>query len=254
MSVPNTWAEQDFAVTLQTLQKRYPAEFLTQDSNEATAQSTVEDIMALAKEDLRKELKKFLDGAFPNTISSLKTRILSYRTGRFDNSTPISYRGVVNASGEFIDEDENFVNGIFFYCNDAPVNGTSGTYAGDADNGRYLIARIASFDYLYINRGTKASPDWQTTGELTDYISNPEELTESYILACKYFSFQHRRDGSVQNSMMDTGVYHELSKECKKEYDRELCRAKPNIRPDTGADGLISDFELTATKEMAWFS
>lgn len=51
------------------------------------------------------------------------------------------------------------------YVAGAPVNGTSGTYAGVARKGSLLVDTTNAV--LYINTNTQASPTWTVVGDQT---------------------------------------------------------------------------------------
>ncbi len=201
--------------------------------------------------------------SYPNTakdfLSLQALRLQEYRGMR---SSLLNAAGVSELSIDWLLDSTSANIGVpalgtsstlYYITADDPVNGTSGTYAGTAENGAFLVKEPV--EALYINRGTKSSPTWVqwSTTSLIDYILNPTELLECGYLRTIFYMKGYGTIIDISNfseRLRDMPTAQKLSLQEAMEAEN---LALSIIQVDPSADGLLSDQEVRATTNRRYF-
>lgn len=139
---------------------------------------------------------------------------------------------------------------VYFYG--TPTNGTTGTYAGLADNGSFLID--SQHQIVYQQRGSLLSPTWGTwdTSQLADFLLNPDVLQ----IWAGSLTVQCCLEDSTMRDEISQDRYDMLDKMLARAYNivsRDKARALQLIRPDTSLNGVISEFDASAFRDTDFF-
>jgi hypothetical protein len=202
--------------------------------------------------------------SYPNTaeefLKRMAVHLAEYRgmRGALQNAVGLSDLSTENSNSINSDSWPNVTlidtgATLYYVTSDDPTNGTSGTYAGTAENGAYLVKEPV--EKLYINRGTKASPIWVRwdTTSLIDYILNPEELLEcGYLRAIAYLKgYGTIMDNNDFTQRLD--FMPKVQQAAMKELIEAEDLAFELLRVDESADGLISDNEVKRQTRKRFF-
>jgi hypothetical protein len=143
-----------------------------------------------------------------------------------------------------------------FSMQGAPQSGLSGSFANLAQRGDMLIDTQANA--LYINRGTSASPSWQTpTVELIlDNLLNPSVLVHA---AVDYTLWAMAQDGMFRNRVnydegAAAGFMVDSESMWRKNAKARLNEVIPLLKLDLDGSGNMGDFEASLVSgEIAAF-
>lgn len=145
-----------------------------------------------------------------------------------------------------------------FPLSSPPVDGV--TLAGQADNGDFCADM--SFEALYINRGTKASPVWHrfrvggisntSDHPLIDYINNPEELLDCGYNRVRYYIRDRGMDSDAGDFISRLDKMPGAAKLALNRASEEEELAFSILEVDESADGILSDYELGRTGVTEW--
>jgi hypothetical protein len=131
---------------------------------------------------------------------------------------------------------------------------TSATRADEAQNGDWLVNTERN-GWLYINRGTPATPDWQRwdVHGLIDYIQNPQELGDVGYAATLLSVYKRNEKPSEIADYDWDKIKSEMTVQANTDYETHLAVAQGLVRPDISGDGLLSNFELERQDNTGFF-
>ena len=142
-----------------------------------------------------------------------------------------------------------------YYNSGTPTDGVSGTFAGAAPNGAYLV------DYhngqLYVNSGTTASPAWTAfvAEDLVDKITNASVLKRASVAATIWLCLE---DGAMRdNAAFDRNMemVGSLAKRWKCYYDEWFQEDVTRLQIDISGNGTVSEYERTRLRRVtSWIA
>ena len=184
------------------------------------------------------------------TRAQIDSRLQEYKRNAelADKAGKMYYGGYIGYGGQFFDLDDfaDFIKPGTFYFSGIPVDGTSGTYNGKADTGDVLFNTLT--DLGYINRGTKASPVWQSfrAGDGIDFILNPEELKWSAVFATGILM---SGDGMFRNRVnyqdpVNVNFSATAKEICERDFNKAMKVALDLIDFNISGSGTMTAYEL----------
>lgn len=256
-----TWANTTLC-TLSQVQDRLATLGVMLPSENATNQSNLyDDKYTVAKRWIASRLKVKFKKSYSGTPSQWRTQLtyrydeqiqkFSWANHRDNGITPnIGYGyGYSFGDGNWYElgllGTNSLVSPITFYNSGVPTNGTSGAYANIALNGDFLVNTNRN-GYLYINRGTSASPLWERflTDDLINYVLNPTELLDAAISAVIYAIAVDRAIPRDMNTFADLDALRLIKEDCRIKWFEDMAVAETLIQIDESGDGIVSNYEL----------
>lgn len=230
-------------------------EMITLLKKQEERRAVVDTIMVNLKEyELKPRLIAYLANKYPGKSEEIvqlyHQRIQRIRDMRGRTRFLEGNNAIVNPDGDLIDrldEDDDEGDSIttpeVYFEQAAPTNGTSGTQAGTAKNGAFLVD--TENNKVYINRGTLTSPTWAawTISGLIDLILNPTELTDAFCYGVIWKLYEKGKTKHNNAALDRMVVFRNQEKDAKKVFEEKLCQAFERLDVDLSGDGLISEYE-----------
>jgi hypothetical protein len=243
-----------------------PLQYFTKNS--ADLETRVIDIRDnVARDIMLQDLQIEFQNRYPNTVA----QFVQYVEGALDQrkqratkqfaatginsiTPPVGYDQIFDPMFDGDLNDYTSANACpqILYGNTAPINGATGTHAGLASNGVFLID--GTHQMVYEQRGSLASPTWELwdTTALPNYLLNPSVL---YLWGASL---------TVQCCLEDAQFRDGISADKQEYLDKRLlaiyktvasdrARALQLLKVDSSLDGSISEFERTAFTNSDWF-
>lgn len=135
-----------------------------------------------------------------------------------------------------------------------PTNGTSGTQATFAENGARLVD--TKYSFLYINRGTLASPTWEklTPESAIDYITNPTELKHAAVMLTLTLLYEDRVHRFTANHDANFDRLASIVAYCRDQYTKHFDIAYRLLGFDLSNDGTVDEFERSSTRRTTYIA
>lgn len=218
------------------------------------------DKIATAKDVLRQDLINYLEQKIPGRITSMlafKRSQMNTLQADFGRTIELLDRGT--GSWSFPSYGYVTFEGLFYSVNNyqtfgeipalrvnygSPVSGSTGTFAGLAEQGSLLADILNSV--LYINRGSSDTPMWQLfqPADGIDYLLNPSELkramTSRTILEMSIDAAFRNMAQAVP--FVEKGTTNFAIDFWQKEYTKDLERALSCVDINISGSGLMNDW------------
>lgn len=220
----------------------------------------IQEKIAIAKDAMRQDLINYLQQKLPSTISTMlafkRSQMNALQSG-FNRTIELLDRGT--GSWSFPSYGYVTFEGLFYSVNNyqsfgaipalrvnygTPTSGSTGTFAGMAEQGS-LLADIQNA-VLYINRGTSTSPAWNIflPSDGIDHLLNPTELqrpmTSRTIMEMSVDAAF--RNMAQATPFVEAGTTNFAIEFWRKQYKEDLDRAMSCLDINIDGSGLMNDW------------
>jgi hypothetical protein len=236
------------------------------DPTQLTA--AIQNKITLAKDWIKLRLQQHFTEIFPTTVEDAIARnnervrrmqeqyASSFELTGLDTVVPTIEYGMFS-SDDFNSYYANFITRSparprTYYLMRAPVSGSSGDFAGQADNGDFLVDMDGS--ELYLNTGTTDVPTWNVfvAENMIDYVTNPDVLLHAATSGTIFAALQ---DGTLRGNALynqNMQLLGDATAYWEQLFLKDLKTAVPLVKVDISGDGSLSSYERNASRKTRY--
>lgn len=222
-------------------------------ANAQNVDSIILTAMAACKNDLKERIILRAQDAFPDTIAMYKGIWERAQTGLFNAMFPNGFMsfGYISIYGTFVDVGTGYTDTPFVYVNYGVPS--AGLFNGGAVNGAFCWDTL--HQVMYINRGTRASTDWQyfDSADLVDYITNPLVLHNAFLYGTAYYFFENCITNFLASNMAhNMQPYQDMESRYYEKYEIYVKRALAQLNMDISNGGTITSLDKKFQNRNVW--